>query len=204
MVAVTVCLCVHLRLVNCGLRAQLSVHCTSHAAVHASDPMFATYTPHSRHRTRYISSNHLLLFCCAPSHLLPSIIRRRRLPQRYMAEIASQRELKSALYEQQKLEEMRAVEEGRRREEFKRRVIEEARRKLLEEHASKLRGGWRVWDVICVVVTVLLRVSPAFCQLLHSADGVRTLVCRAGVGIILIGRPGSRVVRIPYPSQHHP
>ena len=59
---------------------------------------------------------------------------------RFQGEIAMQRELKVSLYEQQKLEEVRALEEAKRREEFKRRVIEEARRKLLEEHATRLRG----------------------------------------------------------------
>jgi hypothetical protein len=59
---------------------------------------------------------------------------------RFQAEIAVQKELKASLFEQQKLDEMRALEEGKRREDFKNRVIEEARRKLLQEHASKLRG----------------------------------------------------------------
>jgi hypothetical protein len=43
-----------------------------------------------------------------------------------------------ALYEAQKVEEMRAAEDARRREEFKRRVIEEARRTMLAEHAAAL------------------------------------------------------------------
>jgi len=59
---------------------------------------------------------------------------------RYLAEVNAQREHKTALYEAQKLEEMRLLEEARRRDDFKRRIIEEARRKLLEEHATKLRG----------------------------------------------------------------
>jgi hypothetical protein len=60
---------------------------------------------------------------------------------RYMAEIASQRDERLALYEAQKVEEMRAAEDARRREEFKRRVIEEARRTMLAEHAAALVGG---------------------------------------------------------------
>jgi len=75
---------------------------------------------------------------------------------RYMAEIASQRDERLALYEAQKVEEMRAAEDARRREEFKRRVIEEARRTMLAEHAAALvsgtAGSGAGWLMECVAV----------------------------------------------------
>ena len=61
-------------------------------------------------------------------------------PQRYKVEIESQRSLNQHLFEAQKLEEARAAEEVKRRDAFKKQVIDEARRRLLAEHASVLRG----------------------------------------------------------------
>jgi hypothetical protein len=55
-----------------------------------------------------------------------------------MAEIQAQRDERLALYQQQKLDELRASDEARHQEDFRKRVIEEARRKLLEEHATAL------------------------------------------------------------------
>lgn len=59
---------------------------------------------------------------------------------RYMGEIRVQRDEKLAMYQAEKMEELKTLEEGKRKEEFRKRVIEEARRKLLEEHAANLRG----------------------------------------------------------------
>lgn len=58
-----------------------------------------------------------------------------------MAEIAQQRDYKAALYEAQRLKEIEELEEAKRKEEYKRKIIAEARRKLLEEHASVLVSG---------------------------------------------------------------
>lgn len=63
-----------------------------------------------------------------------------RFSQRYKAEVESQRSLNQHLFEAQKLEEARVVDEAKRREAFKRQVIDEARRRLLQEHAVALRG----------------------------------------------------------------
>ena len=60
--------------------------------------------------------------------------------ERYKLEVAEQRDIKQAMYAQQKLEEVVAMEKAAKAEEFRKVVIAEARRKLLEEHASKLRG----------------------------------------------------------------
>lgn len=59
---------------------------------------------------------------------------------RYMAEIASARDEKIALYQKQKLEEMEALEEARRKDAMKKKVVQEARRRILQEHAAVLRG----------------------------------------------------------------
>jgi pantothenate synthetase len=61
---------------------------------------------------------------------------------RYMAEIAAQRDERLALFEAQKMEEVRMAEESKKREEFKKRVIEEARRKMLAEHAAALVSSY--------------------------------------------------------------
>jgi hypothetical protein len=77
---------------------------------------------------------------CAEDNKKEEIGRRAReeARQRYLSEVNAQRESKTALFEAQKVEELRILEEAKRREEFRKRVIEEARRKLLEEHATKL------------------------------------------------------------------
>jgi len=80
---------------------------------------------------------------------------------RYKEEVAQQRDLRLKLFEEQKLEEMRFAEEGKKREEFKRRVVAEARRKLLQEHAAALRG-FLPRGVI---------VSPADLDILKAFDG---------------------------------
>jgi hypothetical protein len=59
---------------------------------------------------------------------------------RYIAEIAASRDEKMALYQRQKLEELEALEAARRKDELRKRIVREARRKLLEEHAAVLRG----------------------------------------------------------------
>lgn len=59
---------------------------------------------------------------------------------RYMEEIKVQRDQRVAMFQAEKLEELRAADESRRKEEFRRRVVQEARRKMLEEHAAALRG----------------------------------------------------------------
>ncbi len=44
------------------------------------------------------------------------------------------------MFDKEKANEEAHMDEGRRREEYRKAVIAEARRKLLEEHASKLAG----------------------------------------------------------------
>jgi len=48
--------------------------------------------------------------------------------------------VKNRLFEEQKLAEIKFTDEARKKDEFRKRVVAEARRKLLEEHAVKLRG----------------------------------------------------------------
>ncbi len=91
---------------------------------------------------------------------------------RYQAEIAEQRELKTALYQQQKLEEVKAFEEAQRREEFKRRVVEEARRKLLEEHAAILVSH-------CTIVCLCLSKHNAYCSLFRFLLCCSAVTCPA-------------------------
>lgn len=68
--------------------------------------------------------------------------------------------------------------QAKRKEEFKKRVVQEARRKLLEEHASKLvrvkqgaagdgKGGY---TSACACALALGRQAPAFPSLLSPSD----------------------------------
>lgn len=59
---------------------------------------------------------------------------------RYMQEVKMQRDERVALYQAQKLMEIQVLEEAKRKDEFRKRVIQEARRKLLQEHAANLAG----------------------------------------------------------------
>lgn len=60
-----------------------------------------------------------------------------------MAEIQSQRDERLALFQAQKMDELKALEEEKRKEEFKKQVIAEARQRMLEEHAAALvRTEW--------------------------------------------------------------
>jgi hypothetical protein len=58
----------------------------------------------------------------------------------HMTLIAHQAEQRRAMYEEEKIEEVAANEEAQRREEYRKMVIQEARKRLLEEHAAKLQG----------------------------------------------------------------
>jgi len=78
---------------------------------------------------------------------------------RYMAEIAAQRDERVALYQAQKLAELEAVEEAKRADEFRKRVVEEARRKMLQEHAAAL--------VRCLVICCLSHCQYAYTQQPH-------------------------------------
>ncbi len=60
--------------------------------------------------------------------------------ERFKIEVAAQRDIRQHLFAAQKLEEVRATEEAAKAEEFKKRVVAEARRRLLNEHAAVLRG----------------------------------------------------------------
>ena len=58
----------------------------------------------------------------------------------HMKLIALQSEERKVMYDKEKAQEEAFLDEGRRREEYRKAVIAEARRKLLEEHAAKLAG----------------------------------------------------------------
>lgn len=65
---------------------------------------------------------------------------RRRAKQHHMSLIAVQSNERRAMYEKERADEQAAIEEANRREEYRKRVIQEARKRLLEEHAEKLAG----------------------------------------------------------------
>jgi hypothetical protein len=79
---------------------------------------------------------------CAEDDRKEKLARRAREEaiERFKAEVAAQRDVRQQLFAAQKLEEVRAAEAAAKADEFKRRVIAEARRRLLQEHAAVLRG----------------------------------------------------------------
>lgn len=63
---------------------------------------------------------------------------RRRSKLHHMSLVERQRLDRKSMYEQEKLGELQQLEEARNREEYRKKVIQEARRRLLQEHAQKL------------------------------------------------------------------
>lgn len=58
----------------------------------------------------------------------------------YMNQVEKQRQGKKQLYDAERAAELAFAEEAERREQYRKQVIQEARRRLLEEHAAKLQG----------------------------------------------------------------
>jgi hypothetical protein len=58
----------------------------------------------------------------------------------HMTLIEKQKDERNSLYQQERVAEQMAIQEANEREEYRKRVIQEARRRLLEEHASRLQG----------------------------------------------------------------
>jgi hypothetical protein len=65
---------------------------------------------------------------------------RRQQRKQYMTMIESQTKEKKALTDAERAVELQEAEAQREREEYKKRVVQEARKRLLEEHASRLKG----------------------------------------------------------------
>jgi hypothetical protein len=65
---------------------------------------------------------------------------RRRNKVHHMSLIEQQKDQRKYLYEQEKADEARKIQEANDREEYRKMVIAEARKRLLEEHADRLRG----------------------------------------------------------------
>lgn len=65
---------------------------------------------------------------------------RRLMKMKHMALIEKQKDERKYLYNKEREEDARLQQEAAEREEYRQRVIREARKRLLEEHASKLRG----------------------------------------------------------------
>jgi hypothetical protein len=65
---------------------------------------------------------------------------RRRQKAHHMSLIERQKDERKYLYEKEREEEARLMKEAQDREEYRKQVIQEARKRLLEEHASRLRG----------------------------------------------------------------
>jgi Trichohyalin-plectin-homology domain len=66
--------------------------------------------------------------------------RRREAKMRHMELIALQKQQRKSMYDQERIQELEAQEDALRREEYRQQVIREARARLLQEHASKLKG----------------------------------------------------------------
>uniref|UniRef100_A0A7S2SMY8 Meiosis-specific nuclear structural protein 1 n=1 Tax=Rhizochromulina marina TaxID=1034831 RepID=A0A7S2SMY8_9STRA len=60
--------------------------------------------------------------------------------QKYKLEISAQRLQRSEMYEKEKATELEAIETQKQEEEYRKFVVAEARRRLLEEHAGRLSG----------------------------------------------------------------
>lgn len=65
---------------------------------------------------------------------------RRRSKVHHMTLIEQQKDQRKYLYEQEKADEARRIKEANDREDYRKMVIAEARKRLLEEHAERLRG----------------------------------------------------------------
>jgi hypothetical protein len=65
---------------------------------------------------------------------------RRQSKLHHMSLIERQKQERKHLYEQEKQEEARALREAQEREEYRKMVVREARKRLLEEHAARLQG----------------------------------------------------------------
>lgn len=65
---------------------------------------------------------------------------RRMSKMHYMTMIEKQKDERKYLFDQERAEEMRLQQEALDREEYRKRVIQEARNRLLQEHAERLRG----------------------------------------------------------------
>jgi hypothetical protein len=65
---------------------------------------------------------------------------RRRAKMQHMTHIERQKEERKYLYEREREDEARITKEAQEREEYRLRVIQEARKRLLQEHVSRLKG----------------------------------------------------------------
>ena len=65
---------------------------------------------------------------------------KRMQKMQYMNQVEKQRQGKKQLYDAERAAELSFAEEAERREQYRKQVIQEARRRLLEEHAAKLQG----------------------------------------------------------------
>lgn len=65
---------------------------------------------------------------------------RRQNKMHHMEEIARQRDNRKAMYEQERQQEAAEREQNAEREEYRKRIIQEARKRLLEQHAANLAG----------------------------------------------------------------
>jgi hypothetical protein len=65
---------------------------------------------------------------------------RRRFKERFKNEAAEQRNARAQIALAEKEREVKEINALRQQDEYKHRVIEEAKRRLLEQHADKLRG----------------------------------------------------------------
>ena len=65
---------------------------------------------------------------------------RRSVKVHHMTLVEKQRLERKSMYEQERSQEMASLDEAARREEYRKKVIAEARKRLLEEHAARLEG----------------------------------------------------------------
>ena len=65
---------------------------------------------------------------------------KRSQKMQYMNQVEKQRQGKKILYDAERAAELAFAEEAERREQYRKQVIQEARRRLLEEHATRLQG----------------------------------------------------------------
>jgi hypothetical protein len=66
--------------------------------------------------------------------------RRRANQEAYKSQIAQQKQLRLDMYARERQAELDSVSDGREEEEYRKAVVAEARRRLLEEHARRLNG----------------------------------------------------------------
>lgn len=65
---------------------------------------------------------------------------RRASKEKHMVLIEQQRQQRKSMYDQEKADELAFAQEAARREEYRKKVIQEARKRLIEEHAARLQG----------------------------------------------------------------